>query len=127
MKEPETYEELIRYKRCVEFTKYYDVSKENLEKIYNFLSTTPDGTVEVNGNAVKLKQGTSVIDSFSAVCLSTLVAGVVFSNSLFNVINKVIQYSSSGGGRYRSGGSSSSSWSSGGGSSNNNNNNNNNR
>ena len=36
-REPETYEELIRYKRCVDLTRYYDLSKEELNKIYNHL------------------------------------------------------------------------------------------
>ena len=34
---PETYEELIRKKRCVELTKHYNITKEDLETIYNFL------------------------------------------------------------------------------------------
>ena len=37
-KEPETYEELIRQKRCIELTKYYSLSKEDLEGIYDFLT-----------------------------------------------------------------------------------------
>ena len=36
-KEPETYEELIRQKRCIDLTKYYDLIKEQLEEIYDFL------------------------------------------------------------------------------------------
>ena len=32
-KEPETYEELIRKKRCVYLTRYYDLSMEELEQI----------------------------------------------------------------------------------------------
>ena len=31
--EPETYEELIRMKRCIELTKYYELSDQELEKI----------------------------------------------------------------------------------------------
>ena len=45
-KEPETYEELIRMKRCVELTKYYNVTKEELEQIYNFLAANPNGQVD---------------------------------------------------------------------------------
>ena len=36
-KEPETYEELIRMKRCIELTKYYELSEKELEQIYDFL------------------------------------------------------------------------------------------
>ena len=32
-KEPETYEELIRQKRCVDLTKYYSLTEEQLEEI----------------------------------------------------------------------------------------------
>ena len=35
--EPQTYEELIRMKRCVELTKYYEVTEEELWEIYHFL------------------------------------------------------------------------------------------
>ena len=37
MKEPENYEELIRYKRCIELSKCYQVTQEELERIYDFL------------------------------------------------------------------------------------------
>ena len=36
-KEPETYEELIRQKRCIDLTKYYQLTESELEQIYNFL------------------------------------------------------------------------------------------
>lgn len=39
---PETYEELIRKKRCVELTKHYNITKEDLETIYNFLRCVLD-------------------------------------------------------------------------------------
>ncbi|MFQ8980565.1 MAG: hypothetical protein ACLR6I_08450 [Waltera sp.] len=34
--EPQTYEELIRMKRCVELTKYYEVTEEELWEISSF-------------------------------------------------------------------------------------------
>ena len=40
-KEPETYEELIRKKRCIDLTKYYELSEDDLEQIYHFLETNP--------------------------------------------------------------------------------------
>lgn len=39
--EPETYEELIRTKRCIDLTKYYELSKEELDEIYIFLTENP--------------------------------------------------------------------------------------
>ena len=44
-KEPETYEELIRQRRCIDLTKHYNLSKDDLQKIYEFLEKNPKGTV----------------------------------------------------------------------------------
>ena len=44
-KEPETYEELIRQKRCIDLTKYYELSMDDLNKIYTFLEENKDGQV----------------------------------------------------------------------------------
>ena len=35
--EAKTYEELIRKKRCIDITKYYELDENDLETIYNFL------------------------------------------------------------------------------------------
>ena len=45
-KEPETYEELIRQKRCIDLSKYYELTKEQLEEIYNFLREVSTATFE---------------------------------------------------------------------------------
>ena len=42
-KEPETYEEIIRQKRCIDLAKYYDLTEEQLEQIYDFLKNNPKG------------------------------------------------------------------------------------
>ena len=39
--EPQTYEELIRKKRCIEITKYYAITNEELDQLYTFLATNP--------------------------------------------------------------------------------------
>ena len=44
--EPQTYEELIRMKRCVELTKYYELTEEELEEIYRFLEQNPEASVK---------------------------------------------------------------------------------
>ena len=36
-KEPDTYEEIIRKKRCIDLAKYYSLTDDNLEKVYSFL------------------------------------------------------------------------------------------
>ena len=43
--EPQTYEELIRMKRCVELTKYYEVTEEELWEIYHFLEQEPEAFI----------------------------------------------------------------------------------
>ena len=44
--EPQTYEELIRMKRCVELTKYYEVTEEELWEIYHFLEQEPEAFIK---------------------------------------------------------------------------------
>ena len=44
--EPQTYEELIRMKRCVELTKYYEVTEEELWEIYHFLEQEPQAFIK---------------------------------------------------------------------------------
>ena len=44
--DPQTYEELIRMKRCVELTKYYELTEEELEEIYRFLEQNPEASVK---------------------------------------------------------------------------------
>ena len=114
-KEPETYEELIRMKRCVELTKYYNVTKEELEQIYNFLAANPNGQVDGKKMNLSLVVGNNVAGAvtIAARCISSAIDGVIMSNTMFRVIP---HYTPSSGGGY-----------SGGSSSNNNNNNNNNR
>lgn len=116
-KEPETYEELIRMKRVIELTKYYELTKEELEQIYNFLASNPDGQVVGKIQNLSLIVGGNVATAtvITARCFNNSVDGVVLSNKMFRIIP---HYTPSSGG--------SSGWS-GGSSSNNNNNNNNNR
>ena len=37
-KEPDTYEELIRKKRCIDLAKYYSLTDDNLEKVRGFVT-----------------------------------------------------------------------------------------
>lgn len=48
--EPQTYEELIRMKRCVELTKYYEVTEEELWEIYHFLEQEPGDYEKISVN-----------------------------------------------------------------------------
>ena len=51
-KEAETYEELIRQKRCIDFIKYYNITKDEVEKIYQFLTKYPNGIVSANTSTI---------------------------------------------------------------------------
>lgn len=116
-KEPETYEELIRKKRCVDLLKYYELTAEEIEQIHNFLATYPNASVEGNKYSLVLKVlrnpeiQTIIINSR---CKDKTIDGVKLTNDLMYLIPHYDPSSSSGG-------------FSGGSSSNNNNNNNNNR
>lgn len=56
--EPQTYEELIRMKRCVELTKYYELTEGELEEIYRFLEQNPEASVKGRQAESRSHQGT---------------------------------------------------------------------
>ena len=117
-KEPETYEELIRYKRCVDLTRHYELSKDELNKIYDYLATYPKAIIIGNDTSLTLKvnyQPEIQPEVINAKCIDSSIDGIRLSNDSFTIIPHYVPSSSSG----YSGGSSSNN--------NNNNNNNNNR
>ena len=112
-KKIETYEEIVRYKRCLDLTKYYQLTNEELDKIYDFLEKHPDDTIIGNKESITLKPS----DSNESVVIQKPITdiwvdGVRVSNKEFVVIPHFKP--------------SNSDYSSGGSSSNNNNNNNHN-
>ncbi len=111
--EPQTYEELIRMKRCVELTKYYELSEEELERIYQFLEQNPDASVKGGRQNLALITGNDVQNAQVIItrCIDSGIDGLQMSRTVFKVIPHYTPSSGSGG--------------SGGSSSNNNNNNNN--
>ena len=115
-KEPETDEELIRKKMCIDLTKYYELSQNDLEQIYDFLEKNPKGTVKCAEN-ISLINGNDTANAITIItkCINSTIDGIIMTNTLFNIIPHYTPTSYSG----YSGGSSSNN--------NNNNNNNNNR
>lgn len=113
-KEPETYEELVRKKRCIDLTKFYELSHDDLEQIYTFLGNNSDGQIKCGISNITLIKGTDTEHAITipARCISKEIDGILVSNTAFSIISHYSPSSSSG--------------SSGGSSSNNNNNNNNN-
>lgn len=112
-KEPETYEELIRKKRCIDLLNYYDLSKEEIESIYNFLEATPNGYIHGGPKNICVinKDDTTRNIILPATLKQNDINEIMLSNSAFTVIQRSSHHSNGD---------------SSGGSSNNNNNNNNN-
>ena len=110
-REPETYDELILQKKCIELTKYYNLTMEQLEEIYEFLKANKKGSVQGKTNQIFLNVGTTTKSTIPTTCISHI-DGVIVNRKQFTVIP---HYEPS-----------SHSYSSGGSSSNNNNNNNDN-
>ena len=54
-REQETYEDIIRYKKCVDLSSFYELTKEELEEIYNHLETHKDAIIEGNKVGLVLK------------------------------------------------------------------------
>ena len=117
--DPQTYEELIRMKRCVELTKYYELTEEELEKIYRFLEQNPEASVKGGRQNLALIRGQDTRNAqvIIANCIDSSIDGILMSQTVFKVIPHYVPSSGSAG----SGGSSSNN------TNNNNNNNNNNR
>ena len=117
-KEPETYEDLIRYKRCVDLTKHYQLTSEEVNQIYEFLKENAQAKIIGNKTTLTLtvnyKPEIPPI-TINSKCIDSSIDGLKLTNLALVLIPHYTAYSSSSGG-----------YSSGGGSSNNNNNNNNN-
>ena len=113
--EPQTYEELIRMKRCVELTKYYEVTEEELWEIYHFLEQEPEAFIKGGRQNLSLIIGQNTAKTQKVImanCTDSSIDGILLSRTEFKVFPHYTPSSGSG--------------SSGGSSSNNNNNNNNN-
>ena len=115
-REPETYDELILQKKCIELTKYYNLTMEQLEEIYEFLKKNKKGNIQGNTNQLLLNLGRTTTTTIPTVTISHI-DGVIVNRKQFTVIPHYEPSSHS----YSSGGSSSNN------NNDNNNNNNNNR
>lgn len=84
--EPETYEALLRQKRCVDLTVYYSLSLEELNQIYDFLTENPDGEVLGERDCLSLVVGNQVHSVISSSCCSDDIDALVFNNYLFRTV-----------------------------------------
>jgi len=98
-KEPETYEELIWHKRCVDLTSYYELSKEDLEKIYNFMISNPNATAIGNANSISLKiiNNPGVVQEIiNAKCTNPNIDGLTLNKYALSIVPHYTPSSSSG-------------------------------
>lgn len=123
--EPETYEELIRKKRCIDLSKYYELSYDEFDQIYDFLCNTKNALVKASKSTIILTSKDKITPIIiQTKCLNDNIDGIIMSDKLFRIIphydppERSSYHSSYSRGLF--GGSS-------GGTSSNNNNNNNNR
>ena len=84
-KEATTYEELLRQKRCVDLTKYYELSEEEVETIYNFLLSNPTGELICSKDNISLVSD-KIIGHIQAKCISSSIDGLRVGNTHFDII-----------------------------------------
>ena len=85
-REPETYDELIIQKKCIELTKYYSLTMEQLEEIYDFLKNNKNGNIQGKMTYILLNVGTSAKKTISAPCISQNIDGVNVNRKEFRII-----------------------------------------
>lgn len=100
--EPETYEELIRKKRCIDLSKYYELTENDLEQIYSFLAANKNGQVRCGKQNISLVIGNDTANAIVIVtkCINADIDGIIMSNDIFNIIPHYTPsstYTSSGG------------------------------
>ena len=80
--EPQTYEELIRMKRCVELTKYYEVTEEELWEIYHFLEQEPEAFIKGGRQNLSLIIGQNTAKTQKVImanCTDRSIDGILLS------------------------------------------------
>ena len=94
-KEPETYEELIRKKRCIDLAMRYSLTENDLELIYQFLTINKTGQVVGNQNSLSLMVGANIYYVIPTNCIDSSIDGLTMSNSIFRVIPHYVPSSNS--------------------------------
>ena len=87
--EPQTYEELIRMKRCVELTKYYEVTEEELWEIYHFLEQEPEAFIKGGRQNLSLLIGQNTAKTQKVImanCTDRSIDGILSVSSLHTIL-----------------------------------------
>ncbi len=87
-KEPETYEELIRKKHCIKLTEYYELTKAEVEQIYDFLTVNANGQVRCGYRNIFLVNNNDITNGIiiPSKRLNKNIDGILMSNVLFNIV-----------------------------------------
>ena len=85
-KEAETYEELIRKKRCIDLTKYYDLSIEELDEIYEFLKNNKDAKITGGRDNISLSNGKDIVKVIATKLFTSTIDGLILTNMLLKII-----------------------------------------
>ena len=97
--EPQTYEELIRMTRCVELTKYYEVTEEELWEIYQFLEQEPEAFIKGGRQTLSLIIGQNTAKTQKVImanCTDSSIDGILLSRTEFKVFPHYTPSSGSG-------------------------------
>jgi len=84
--QPQTYNELMRVKRCYELTKYFVLSEELLEKIYNFLAEDPKHEILTTMIIINFMDEDTIVTSYSAEPKTQTFSSIKISEKVFNVV-----------------------------------------
>ena len=87
-KNPKTYNEIIRMKKCYELTKYYTNVTENMfNEIYDFLGLSPMNTVIANQNVLSLvDEHSKIVKTYNMAPKNLSFDNIKVSNSGITVV-----------------------------------------
>lgn len=88
MKKPKTHKELIRFKKCLDLTRYYELSQDEVDRIYDYLSSNPGANIIGNKTGLVLKRGdqSASWEIINANCIDDNIDWVKLSNDLFSLV-----------------------------------------
>ena len=74
-KNPETYNEIVHYKKMMDLVKYYQLSEEVLNEISDFILADSKNSVECSETRMYLQHGNNVYKTFIITILDKTIDG----------------------------------------------------
>ncbi|MBP3460980.1 MAG: hypothetical protein J6K21_01025, partial [Bacilli bacterium] len=96
-RQAKTYNEIIRKKRCYELTKYFYITDEEINEIYDFLSESKENEIRTSNKYINFVKGSNVIKTKEANARINSFDAIVLSSTLFRITPHYTSSSSSGG------------------------------